>query len=589
MSLKKRKTKIVCTLGPATVEGDTLRNIILAGMDVARFNFSHDTHENHLKRFEQLKALREELNLPIATMLDTKGPEIRLGDFSQGKVALKTGQEFTLTVRDEPGDEQHVSITYKDLPKDISVGTTILIDDGLVELTVLGISSGNIRCRVVNGGVISNKKGVNVPNVSLSMPFLSQKDREDILFGIKNGFDFVAASFTRCAQDILSIREIFSREGCSTMNIIAKIENMQGVQNIDEIIAVSDGIMVARGDMGVEIPLEEVPVLQKMIIRKVYSAGKQVITATQMLESMMQNPRPTRAEATDVANAIYDGTSAIMLSGETAAGLYPVEAVKTMARIAMRAEADINYIKRFKERPVNENPDITNAISHATCTSAHDLGASAIITVTKSGRTARMISKYRPNCPILGCTTSPSVFRQLNLSWGVTPLLIGEESNSDELIGHAVDVGEKAGLLHAGELVVITAGVPLGITGTTNLMKVQVVGHILVTGRGATSRAACAKLCVCRSEKEAFDTFQDGDILVISQTSNALLPLVRKASGLVLEEDNPNGHGAVAGMSLDIPVIIGAKDATQILKSGSVVTLDAIRGVVSSDPEKMIK
>ena len=586
MTLKKRKTKIVCTLGPAAVEGDNLRSIILAGMDVARFNFSHDTHENHLKRFEQLKALREELNLPIATLLDTKGPEIRLGDFASGKITLKAGQEFTLTTRDEPGDEQHVSISFKDLPRDVSAGTTILIDDGLVELTVLGVSGGDIRCRVENGGIISNKKGVNVPNVSLSMPFLSQKDKDDILFGIEHGFDFVAASFTRCAQDILAIREIFSREGCSTMNIIAKIENMQGVQNIDEIIAVSDGIMVARGDMGVEIPLEEVPVLQKMLIRKVYSAGKQVITATQMLDSMMKNPRPTRAEATDVANAIYDGTSAIMLSGETAAGLYPVEAVRTMARIAMRAEADINYVKRLKERPVNENPDITNAISHATCTSAHDLGAAAIITVTKSGRTARMISKYRPNCPILGCTTSPSVYRQLNLSWGVTPLLIGEESNTDELIEHAVDAGEKAGLLQSGELVVITAGVPLGISGTTNLMKVQVVGHTLVTGRGATSRAACAKLCVCRSEKEAFEAFQEGDILVISQTSNALLPLVRKASGLVLEEENPNGHGAVAGMSLDIPVIIGAKDATQILRSGSVVTLDAIRGVVSCDPEK---
>jgi len=586
MLLKKRKTKIICTLGPAAVMGDNLRNIILAGMDVARFNFSHDTHENHLKRFEQLKALREELNLPIATMLDTKGPEIRLGDFASERVTLKADQEFTLTTRDEPGDESHVSISFKDLPKDVSAGTTILIDDGLVELTVLSVSGEDILCRVENGGVISNKKGVNVPNVSLSMPFLSQKDREDIVFGIQNGFDFVAASFTRCAKDILDIREIFNQQGCSSINIIAKIENLQGVQNLDEIIAVSDGIMVARGDMGVEIPLEDVPVLQKMIIRKVYSAGKQVITATQMLDSMMKNPRPTRAEATDVANAIYDGTSAIMLSGETAAGLYPVESVKTMARIAMRAEADINYIKRFKERAGNENPDITNAISHATCTSAHDLQAAAIITVTKSGRTARMISKYRPNCPILGCTTSPAVSRQLNLSWGVMPLLIGEESNTDELIEHAVNAGEEAGLLHAGELVVITAGVPLGISGTTNLMKVQVVGHILVTGRGATNRVACAQLCVCHNEQEAFDNFRDGDILVISQTNNTLLPLVRKSSGLILEEDNLSGHGAVAGMSLDIPVIIGAKDATRILKSGSVVTLDAIRGVVSCDPEK---
>ena len=585
MELKKRKTKIICTLGPSAVKGDTLRKMILAGMDVARFNFSHDIHENHLIRLEQLKALREELGLPIAAMLDTKGPEIRLGDFENDKVVLKEGQEFVLTTRDEPGDEHHVSITYKELPQDVKAGATILIDDGLVELTVMHVSQDEIVCNVENGGIISNKKGVNVPGARLSMPFISKKDREDILFGIRNGFDFVAASFTRSAEDILQIREIFSQEGCTTMNIIAKIENMQGVQNIDEIIRVSDGIMVARGDMGVEIPLEDVPVLQKMIIRKVYTAGKQVITATQMLDSMMKNPRPTRAEATDVANAIYDGTSAIMLSGETAAGLYPVEAVKTMARIAIRAESDINYIKRFKERAENENTDVTNAISHATCTSAHDLKANAIITVTKSGRTARMISKYRPNCPVIGCTTSPSVYRQLNLSWGVTPLLIGEESNTDDLIEHALDAGEKAGLLHDGELVVITAGVPLGISGTTNLMKVQVVGHILVTGRGATSRSACAQLCVCQNEQEAFDNFREGDILVISQTSNNLLPLVRKSSGLILEEDNPNGHGAVAGMSLDIPVIIGAENATRILKSGAVVTLDAIRGVVSCKPE----
>ncbi len=585
MELKKRKTKIICTLGPSAVKGDTLRKMILAGMDVARFNFSHDIHENHLIRLEQLKALREELGLPIAAMLDTKGPEIRLGDFENDKVMLKEGQEFVLTTRDEPGDEHHVSITYKELPQDVKAGATILIDDGLVELTVMHVSQDEIVCNVENGGIISNKKGVNVPGARLSMPFISKKDREDILFGIRNGFDFVAASFTRSAEDILQIREIFSQEGCTTMNIIAKIENMQGVQNIDEIIRVSDGIMVARGDMGVEIPLEDVPVLQKMIIRKVYTAGKQVITATQMLDSMMKNPRPTRAEATDVANAIYDGTSAIMLSGETAAGLYPVEAVKTMARIAIRAESDINYIKRFKERAENENTDVTNAISHATCTSAHDLKANAIITVTKSGRTARMISKYRPNCPVIGCTTSPSVYRQLNLSWGVTPLLIGEESNTDDLIEHALDAGEKAGLLHDGELVVITAGVPLGISGTTNLMKVQVVGHILVTGRGATSRSACAQLCVCQNEQEAFDNFREGDILVISQTSNNLLPLVRKSSGLILEEDNPNGHGAVAGMSLDIPVIIGAENATRILKSGAVVTLDAIRGVVSCKPE----
>ena len=339
--------------------------------------------------------------------------------------------------------------------------------------------------------------------------------------------------------------------------------------------------MVARGDLGVEIPLEKVPVIQKMLIHKAYSSGKQVITATQMLDSMMKNPRPTRAEAADVANAIYDGTSAIMLSGETAAGQYPVEAVQTMARIAMCAEADINYRKRFKERDTDLTPDVTNAISHATCTSAHDLGAAAILTVTKGGRTARMISKYRPSCPIICCTTDETVCRQLNLSWGVIPLMIEEATNTDDLFERAVQAGEDAGLLHDGELVVMTAGVPLGISGTTNLMKVHVVGHILVTGRGVTEQTCCGSLCVCRNDEEALRTFQDGDILVIAQTSNTLLPLVRKASGLILEDSNPNGHGAIAGMSLNIPVIIGAENATRILKSGAVVTLDAERGMVS--------
>ena len=400
------------------------------------------------------------------------------------------------------------------------------------------------------------------------MPYLSPKDREDIAFGVKNGVDFIAASFTRTAEDILDVRKLFSALGRTNVSIIAKIENMQGVQNIDEILRVSDGIMVARGDLGVEIPLEKVPVIQKMLIHKAYSSGKQVITATQMLDSMMKNPRPTRAEAADVANAIYDGTSAIMLSGETAAGQYPVEAVQTMARIAMCAEADINYRKRFKERDTDLTPDVTNAISHATCTSAHDLGAAAILTVTKRGR-------------IICCTTDETVCRQLNLSWGVIPLMIEEATNTDDLFERAVQAGEDAGLLHDGELVVMTAGVPLGISGTTNLMKVHVVGHILVTGRGVTEQTCCGSLCVCRNGEEALRTFQDGDILVIAQTSNTLLPLVRKASGLILEDSNPNGHGAIAGMSLNIPVIIGAENATRILKSGAVVTLDAERGMVS--------
>ena len=429
--------------------------------------------------------------------------------------------------------------------------------------------------------MISDHKSINVPGARVNMPFLSQTDIDDIRFGLQHHVDFIAASFTRCADDILEIRKLLGSEPGEDPFLIAKIENHQGVDNIDEILRVSDGIMVARGDLGVEIPLEDVPVIQKQLIHKGYSSGKPVITATQMLDSMIQNPRPTRAEATDVANAIYDGTSAIMLSGETAAGKYPIEALQTMVRIATRAEADINYVKRFKERESDRIPDVTNAISHAAVTSAHDLGAAAILTVTKSGRTARMISKYRPNCPIICCATDERTRRKLNLSWGVIPLTMEEAYNTDDLFERAVETGEKAGLLHDGEVVVMTAGVPLGISGTTNLMKVHVVGHILVTGKGFGHTSACAQLCVCQSEQEAIDQFQEGDILVIRQTTNRLLPLLRKASGLVLEDDDINGHGAIAAMSLVLPMLIGAENATKILHSGSVVTLDAERGVVS--------
>ena len=578
------KTKIVCTLGPSTENDAVLRELIRSGMNVARLNFSHGTHETHLQNINRIKKMRGELKLPIAIMLDTKGPEIRLETFENGKVELKKGQTFTLMTQSVVGNAERASITYPELPRDIHEGTTILIDDGLVGMTVRGLTDTEITCEVNNDGTVSDRKSVNVPDADLSMPYISPKDRDDIVFGIHHGVDFVAASFTRSADDILEVRKIFSQEGRSNISIIAKIENMQGVQNIDEILRVSDGIMVARGDLGVEIPLEQVPVIQKMLIHKAYSSGKQVITATQMLDSMMKTPRPTRAEATDVANAIYDGTSAIMLSGETAAGLYPVEAVKTMARIAMCAERDINYQKRFKERAAELTPDVTNAISHATCTSAQDLGAAAILTVTKGGRTARMISKYRPSCPIICCTTDETVCRQLNLSWGVIPLVIEEATNTDDLFERAVQAGEEAGLLHDGELVVMTAGVPLGISGTTNLMKVHVVGHILVTGRGVTQQSCCGSLCVCRNGEEAIRNFKDGDILVISQTTNTLLAQIRKASGLILEDSNPNGHGAIAGMSLNLPVIIGAENATKILKSGAVVMLDAERGVVSCNP-----
>jgi len=471
-----RKTKIICTLGPSAEEEDMLREMILAGMDVCRFNFSHADHAEHLGRFQKIEKLREELGIPVATLLDTKGPEVRIGTFKDDqKIPLKEGQTFTLTSRNIVGDETQVSISYPNLIYDVEPGTTILIDDGLVAMEVMEVTSTDIICKVKNSGIISNRKGVNVPGVHLSMPFISDKDRDDILFAIKYNFDFIAASFVSTAEDVKEIRKILNKNNSQT-KIIAKIENYHGVEHIDDIIEAADGIMIARGDMGVEIPYEEVPVIQKMIIKKVYNAGKQVITATQMLDSMMKNPRPTRAETTDVANAIYDGTSAIMLSGETASGAYPLEALRTMVKIAVRAEADIDYKKRFRLLETCQSPDITDAISRATVTTAHDLNAKMIITVTTSGKTARMISRYRPECMILGCTTDPIVYRQLNMAWGVTPLLIPLEHDTFELFEHAVKAVEDAGYLTDGELAVLTAGVPLGTSGTTNMIKVQIAG-----------------------------------------------------------------------------------------------------------------
>ena len=470
-----RKTKIICTIGPASESEEKLRELMLAGMNVARFNFSHGSHKEQLVKYNRVLKVRKELGLPVATLLDTKGPEIRLRDFEGGKVELVSGQQFVLTTEEIMGTAERATISYKNLKNDINVGTTILIDDGLIEMTVEEIKGEDIVCKVINGGFVSNHKGVNVPGAILSMPYISEVDLADIVFGVEHGFDFIAASFVRTAEDVMEIRKILAEKGGEDIKIISKIENMQGIQNLEEIINVADGIMVARGDMGVEIPLEDVPVMQKMIIKKVCEAGKIVITATQMLDSMMKHPRPTRAESTDVANAIYDGTSAIMLSGETAAGMYPIEAVKTMVRIATRTEHDINYLQRFRQRRTMCNPDVTNAISHATCTMAGDLSAAAIVTVTKSGRTARMISKYRPNCTIIGECLTEKVCRQLNLSWGVRPILLGEEWEVFVLFERAINACKRDGLLEKGDVTVITSGVPIGRSGTTNMLKVQVV------------------------------------------------------------------------------------------------------------------
>lgn len=473
-----RKTKIICTLGPASNDVETIKNMILAGMDIARFNFSHGDQNTHLATFRNLVKARNELNIPVASMLDTRGPEIRIKTFKNGKIFLKKDQNFRLTTEDIEGDETQVSITYMDLPKDIKIGSPILIDDGLIELEVISKTDTYIDCRVVVEGELSNRKGINLPGTRFSMSYLGEKDAEDIVFGIRTGFDFVAASFVRNKQDVMDIRNLLDNNGGKHIRIIAKIENAEGVKNIKEIIQHADGIMIARGDMGVEIPMEEIPVLQKKIIIETILAGRPVITATQMLESMVYHSRPTRAEITDVANAIYDGTSVIMLSGETANGKFPVEAVRTMAKIAERAEKDIDYKNRFFEHPTGlSDIDITDSISHATCLIAYNLNAKAIITVTEHGNTARMISRFRSDTPIIACTPSATTLRQMAMSWGVTSIMVGEENVTDVLFDAAVNAAVHEGLIEFGDLVVLTAGVPLGVSGTTNLIKVVHAGQ----------------------------------------------------------------------------------------------------------------
>lgn len=468
-----RKTKIICTIGPASENEKTLRELMLAGMNVARFNFSHGDHAEHKRKFELVKKVADELKVPLAMMQDTKGPEIRLRDFEGGKVFLETGSTFRLTTDEVMGTAERASITYKNLKNDIRVGTVILIDDGLIEMKVSAIEDTDIVCEVINGGYVLNHKGINVPGAVLSMPFISEVDREDILFGIQTGYDYIAASFVRCAEDVLAVRRILDEHG-SKMKIISKIESMQGIDNLDEILEASDGIMVARGDMGVEVAMEEVPVLQKKMIKKALMLGKIVITATQMLESMIKNPRPTRAETTDVANAIYDGTSAIMLSGESAAGAYPVEAVRTMDRIARRTEGDISYDFRLRKRSYNweKNEGVTTAICHACCMTAMDLDATAIITVTMSGFTAGMIARYQPDCRVIGCTVDKTVYRQLSMYFGVSPLLIEQKDDTNALFDAAVKASIDAGLIQKGDTVVLTAGMPLGVAGSTNMIHV---------------------------------------------------------------------------------------------------------------------
>ena len=577
-----RKTKIVCTLGPATNDVEIMKQLIQNGMDAARINFSHGTYETHAETIAKLKQAREELNAPIPLILDTKGPEIRVKTFKEDKVRLEEDATFTLTTRDVEGDVNIVSVTYADLPKDVHRGSRILIDDGLIELKVEDITETDVVCKVINGGVVKSRKGVNLPGVEVNLPSLMEKDIEDLKFGVENGFDIVAASFIRSAEDVLKIRRVLEENGGGQMHIISKIENQQGVENIDKILEASDGIMVARGDLGVEIPPEEVPLVQKILIAKANRIGKPVITATQMLESMVHSPRPTRAEANDVANAIFDGSDAIMLSGETAAGAYPLEAVATMARIALKAESAVDYAAKLANTTEPARVNITNAISMAACATAAELKTAAITTVTKSGFTARMISRYRPACPLIASTSDETVWRQMNLIWGCKPMLYTGELPRGGVFDTALEIAVKSGLLKNGDTVVSALGMPLGFSGATNTLRVDIVGDVLCKGKGVGTKRATGTARVITARDGVERTFHQGDILVTTATDSSFMPYIRKAAAIVVGplDQNVNSHAEVAGMALDIPVIVCNAKVVDFIPAHSLITVDAEMGFV---------
>ncbi len=583
-----RKTKIICTIGPASDDPKILRSLLENGTNVIRLNFSHGDYEEHGKRIALVKEMREAMGLPVAILLDTKGPEIRIGKFKDGQVKLVEGQKFTLTTEDIEGDETKVSVYFKGITDDVRKGATILLDDGLVGLIVEDITDNEVVCRVINGGTLGSGKGVNIPGISTSLPAITPKDVEDIKFGISQGVDYIAASFVRKPSDVLAIKKVLEENNGTSIKVIAKIENQEGLENIDDIIKVSDGIMVARGDLGVEIPTEEVPIAQKSIIKKCIEASKPVIIATQMLDSMIRNPRPTRAETSDVANAIFDGTDAIMLSGETAIGKYPVDALLTMAKIAERVENSIDYIRAFEKRIVGQEATVTNSISHATCSIAHDLHAKAIVTATRTGHTARMVSKYRPASHIIATTTNETTYRELSLVWGVWPYISPSMENTDKMIEKSVEIATHTGIVNRGDVIVITAGVPVGISGSTNLIKVTVIGDILAKGTGIGTRSAYGKICVINNIMDARMKFQEGDIIVAKSTDNSLLPFIKKASAIITEEGGVTSHAAIVGLSLEIPTIVGAQEVTEILQDGICVTIDPVKGFVYNGKSKVV-
>ncbi len=585
-----KRTKIVCTLGPASEDKEIFKKLVENGLNVARLNFSHGDHEEQLARINMVKEVRAELGAPVAILLDTKGPEIRTGKFSVEVVNLVEGQEFTLyTDQNKLGDQNGCAVSYMGLPNDVVAGNTILIDDGLVGLEVISTTETEVKCKVLNAGPVKNHKGVNVPNVSIQLPAVTEKDIADIKFGIENGVDFIAPSFIRKAADVLEVRKVLEDNGAHDIHIISKIENQEGVDNLDEILNVSDGLMVARGDLGVEIPTEQVPLVQKEMIEKCNIVGKPVITATQMLDSMIRNPRPTRAETTDVANAIFDGTDAIMLSGETAAGKYPVEAVKTMASIAFAAEEYTDYAAKMASRSKSSVDDsVTFAVSHATVTTANELNASAIVTATSSGFTARKVSKFRPKCPIIAATTTEKIRRQLALVWGVYSIKIGEARSTDEVFDLSVNGAKDAGYLKKGDLAIITAGVPVGVAGATNLMKVHIVGEVLIKGTGVGKDVKIGRVCVAKTVEECKAKFVEGDVLVTTSTDRDMMEYIEKCSGLIVEEGGYTSHAAIVALSLKIPAIVGANDATKLIEDQSVVTLDAAKGIVYAGETRIL-
>jgi pyruvate kinase len=583
-----RKTKIVCTIGPASESVDTLVELMNAGMNVARLNFSHGDHEEHGARIKNIRVAAKLTGKTIGILLDTKGPEIRTGDMATEKVNLEKGQDLIVSMDEVKGTNEKISVTYTGLAADVQPGSKILLDDGLIELEVVSVTNNDIHTKVLNSGVLKSKKGVNVPGVSVNLPGITEKDAKDILFGIEQGIDFIAASFVRRATDVLEIRELLEKNGAPNIMIIPKIENREGVDNIDEILGVSDGLMVARGDLGVEIPAEEVPLVQKQLIKKCNASGKPVITATQMLDSMQRNPRPTRAEASDVANAIFDGTDAIMLSGETAAGDYPVEAVKTMNRIATRTEEALNYRELFDARTNESETTITDAIGQAVANTALNLNVSTIITATVSGHTAKVVSKYRPKASIVAVTNTEEAMRKLTLVWGVFPQLGQTATSTDEMLDVAVNEALKSGLVRHGDLVVITAGVPVGEVGTTNLLKVHVVGEILAKGQGIGRKSARGTAYVTNDAEDANKNMPDGAILVTNGTDRDMMPAFERAAAVITVEGGLTSHGAVVGISLDIPTIVGVQNAATILKTGQEITVDAERGHIYDGHAKVL-